>query len=49
MKYSGVEIIIKLLENEGVEFIFGIFGGFNLLMYDVLYNSIIKYILVCYE
>ncbi|OOM14259.1 biosynthetic-type acetolactate synthase large subunit [Clostridium saccharobutylicum] len=49
MKYSGAEIIIKLLENEGVEFISGIPGGFNLPMYDALYNSTIKHILARHE
>ncbi|AGX42722.1 biosynthetic-type acetolactate synthase large subunit [Clostridium saccharobutylicum] len=49
MKCSGAEIIIRLLENEGVEFISGIPGGFNLPMYDALYNSKIKHILARHE
>ncbi|NRX27176.1 thiamine pyrophosphate-dependent acetolactate synthase large subunit-like protein [Clostridium beijerinckii] len=39
MKYNGAEIVIKLLENEGVEYISGIPGGFNLPLYDALYKS----------
>jgi acetolactate synthase-1/2/3 large subunit len=39
MKYNGAEIVIKLLEDEGVEFISGIPGGFNLPLYDALYKS----------
>lgn len=39
MKYNGAEIVIKLLEDEGVDFISGIPGGFNLPLYDALYKS----------
>ncbi|MDS0525781.1 biosynthetic-type acetolactate synthase large subunit [Clostridium sp. SHJSY1] len=49
MKYNGAEIIIKLLENEEVEFISGIPGGFNLPIYDALYDSKIKHILARHE
>ncbi|MFT8351631.1 biosynthetic-type acetolactate synthase large subunit [Clostridium saccharoperbutylacetonicum] len=49
MKYSGAEIVIKLLENEGVEYIAGIPGGFNLPLYDALYKSKIKHILARHE
>lgn len=49
MKYSGSEIIIKLLENQGIEYISGIPGGFNLPIYDALYNSSIKHILSRHE
>lgn len=49
MKYSGSEIVIKLLENEGVEYISGIPGGFNLPLYDALYKSNIKHILARHE
>ena len=49
MKYSGAEIIIKLLEKEGVEYIAGIPGGFNLPIYDALYKSNIKHILARHE
>lgn len=50
MKYSGAEIVIKLLENAGVEYIAGIPGGFNLPLYDALYESKkIKHILARHE
>ncbi len=50
MKYSGAEILIKLLENQGVEYIAGIPGGFNLPIYDALYKSKkIKHILARHE
>lgn len=49
MKYSGAEIVIKLLENEGIEYIAGIPGGFNLPIYDALYKSNIKHILTRHE
>jgi acetolactate synthase-1/2/3 large subunit len=49
LKYKGSEIVIKLLENEGVEYISGIPGGFNLPLYDALYNSKIKHILARHE
>lgn len=49
MKYSGAEIVIKLLENQGVEYISGIPGGFNLPIYDALYKSNIKHILARHE
>ena len=49
MKYKGSEIVTKLLENEGVEYISGIPGGFNLPLYDALYNSKIKHILSRHE
>jgi acetolactate synthase-1/2/3 large subunit len=50
LKYNGAEIVIKLLENEGVEYISGIPGGFNLPLYDALYKSKkIKHILARHE
>jgi acetolactate synthase I/II/III large subunit len=49
LKYKGSEIVTKLLENEGVEYISGIPGGFNLPLYDALYNSKIKHILSRHE
>lgn len=49
MKYNGAEIVIKLLENQGVEYIAGIPGGFNLPIYDALYKSNIKHILARHE
>ena len=49
LKYNGAEIVIKLLENQGVEYIAGIPGGFNLPIYDALYKSNIKHILARHE
>lgn len=49
MRLSGAEIIIKLLENENVEYISGIPGGFNLPIYDALYSSKITHILSRHE
>lgn len=39
MKFSGAEIIIKLLERQGIETIAGIPGGANLPLYDALSQS----------
>jgi len=49
VKYSGAEILIKLLENEGVEYVAGIPGGFILPIYDALYKSSITHILARHE
>ena len=49
MKYTGAEILVKLLENQGVEYIVGIPGGFNLPIYDALYYSKITHILARHE
>lgn len=49
MKYSGAEITIKLLEKQGVDIISGIPGGANLPIYDALYSSNIKHVLVRHE
>lgn len=49
MKCSGAEITIKLLEREGIKIIAGIPGGSNLPIYDELYKSNIKHILVRHE
>jgi len=49
LKYNGAEIVIKLLENEGVDYISGIPGGFNLPLYDALYKSKITHILARHE
>jgi acetolactate synthase-1/2/3 large subunit len=49
MKYSGAEIIIKMLEMHGIETIAGIPGGANLPLYNALYNSRIRHILARHE
>lgn len=50
MNYTGAEIIIKLLERQGVERIAGIPGGANLPLYDALSRSdSIRHILARHE
>ncbi len=46
---SGAEILLKSLEDEGVETIFGYPGGGALPIYDALYDSRIKHILCRHE
>lgn len=49
LKLTGAEIIIKALEQEGVDVIFGIPGGSVIPLYDKLYDSGIKHILTRHE
>jgi len=49
MKMTGAEVIIKALEQEGVEVIFGYPGGAVIPIYDKLYDSSIKHVLVRHE
>jgi len=49
MKLTGAEIIIKLLEKQGIEIISGIPGGMNLPIYNALYKSKIKHVLARHE
>ncbi len=49
MKFSGAEIVIKLLERQGIEIIAGIPGGSNLPIYDAMGKSSIKHILSRHE
>src|SRR5574343_485369 len=49
MKLTGAQILIKYLEKEGVEHVFGLPGGVILPTYDVLYDSKIKLILTKHE
>ncbi|MDD4954945.1 MAG: biosynthetic-type acetolactate synthase large subunit [Candidatus Omnitrophica bacterium] len=49
MKYSGAQIIIKLLEKYGIDIIAGIPGGANLQLYNALYESKIRHVLVRHE
>lgn len=49
MKCSGAEIIVKLLESQGIETIAGIPGGSNLPIYDALCDSKIRHILARHE
>ncbi|MFH1360768.1 MAG: biosynthetic-type acetolactate synthase large subunit [Candidatus Omnitrophota bacterium] len=46
---NGAEALIKCLENQGVEYIFGIPGGVLIPIFDALMNSKIKLILVRHE
>ncbi len=45
----GARALIKTLEMEGVEVIFGMPGGANLPIYDELYSSSIRHILIRHE
>ena len=49
MKMNGAEIIIKLLERQGIETIAGIPGGANLPLYDALSQSPIRHVLTRHE
>jgi acetolactate synthase-1/2/3 large subunit len=49
VKLTGAEIIVRALEEEGVEVVFGIPGGAVIPLYDKLYDSSIKHILVRHE
>jgi acetolactate synthase-1/2/3 large subunit len=48
-KITGAQALLKCLENEGVEYIFGLPGGSILPVYDALYGSKIKLILTRHE
>jgi len=49
MLMKGAEALVKSLEKENVEVIFGIPGGATIPFYDVLYDSGIRHILVRHE
>ncbi len=49
MKLKGAEILLHCLKKEGVDVIFGYPGGQALPIYDALYDSDIKHILVRHE
>jgi len=46
---SGAAALMRAMENEGVREVFGLPGGANLPMYDELYKSDIRHILVRHE
>jgi len=46
---NGGKALMKALEKEGVKEVFGLPGGANLPMYDELYKSNIRHILVRHE
>ena len=49
IKLSGAEILLKSIEAEGVDTIFGYPGGMALPIYDALYDSGIRHILGRHE
>ena len=49
MRHNGAEIIIKLLEREGITIVSGIPGGANLPLYDALSRSPIRHVLARHE
>lgn len=49
MKLTGAQIMIKCLEMENVEYVFGLPGGAILPTFDALYDSKLKFILVRHE
>ena len=49
MKLKGTQILLRILEEEKVDIIFGYPGGTVLDIYDSLYHSKIKHILVRHE
>jgi acetolactate synthase-1/2/3 large subunit len=49
MKANGAEILVRYLENEGVEYVFGLPGGHLLTFYDALRQSSITSILAKHE
>ncbi|OEU65273.1 MAG: acetolactate synthase, large subunit, biosynthetic type [Desulfovibrio sp. S3730MH75] len=49
MEISGAELVIRLLERQGIEIVCGIPGGSNLPIYDVLRDSSIKHVLARHE
>jgi acetolactate synthase-1/2/3 large subunit len=49
LKLKGAEILLHCLKEEGVDTIFGYPGGMVLPIYDALYNSDIRHVLVRHE
>jgi acetolactate synthase-1/2/3 large subunit len=49
MKMNGAELLLKCIEKEGVDTIFGYPGGSVLPIYDALYASSIRHVLVRHE
>ena len=49
MAITGAQIALECLIREGVEVVFGYPGGANIPLYDALYNSPIRHILVRHE
>lgn len=49
MKLRGADILLRCLQSEGVDVVFGYPGGQAITIYDALYNSPIRHILVRHE
>lgn len=49
MELTGAQLIVKLLERQGIEIIWGVPGGAILPLYDALYHSPIRHILARHE
>ncbi|GEM_PF-3818653 len=49
MKLTGAQLILKLLERQGITCISGIPGGANLPLYDALHASPIRHVLARHE
>ncbi|MSQ70735.1 MAG: acetolactate synthase 3 catalytic subunit [Betaproteobacteria bacterium] len=50
MKLTGAEIVVRCLQDEGVEYVFGYPGGAVLFIYDALFNQAkVKHVLVRHE
>jgi acetolactate synthase-1/2/3 large subunit len=49
MRHNGAEIVIKLLEREGIDLVSGIPGGANLPLYNALHKSPIRHVLARHE
>ncbi|WP_041433041.1 biosynthetic-type acetolactate synthase large subunit [Syntrophothermus lipocalidus] len=49
MRMKGAEVLLRCLKEEGVEVIFGYPGGAVLPIYDALYSSEVKHVLVRHE
>ena len=46
---KGAEVVMKMLERHGVEVVFGHPGGAIMPIYDALYDSPVKHVLVRHE
>lgn len=49
MQYSGAQVIVTMLERQGVTVVSGIPGGANLPLYDALSGSSIRHVLAAHE
>ncbi|HET6730416.1 MAG TPA: thiamine pyrophosphate-binding protein, partial [Nitrososphaeraceae archaeon] len=49
LEMTGAEALIRALEKEGVDVVFGLPGGANLPMYDALVDANLRHILVRHE